>query len=41
MWPRFPGLPGDSAVRMTSPSPVTAIAINGTVAAQSTTHAER
>ncbi|TCP32771.1 lytic transglycosylase domain-containing protein [Sphingomonas sp. BK235] len=41
MWPRFPGLPGDSAVRMTSQSPVTAIAINGTVAAQSTTHAER
>lgn len=41
MWPRFPGLPGDSAVRMTGQSPVTAIAINGTVAAQSTTHVER
>ena len=41
MWPRFPGLPGASAVRMNAQAPITAIAINGAVAAQSTTHADQ
>jgi soluble lytic murein transglycosylase-like protein len=40
MWPRFPGLPGASAVRMNAQAPATAIAINGTVGAQSTTRAD-
>jgi hypothetical protein len=31
MWPRFPGLPGASAVRMTTQSTNTALAVNATV----------
>ncbi|MCP3735365.1 lytic transglycosylase domain-containing protein [Sphingomonas sp. RP10(2022)] len=37
MWPRFPGLPGASAVRMNARPNVTAIAVNGRVSPQSTT----
>ena len=37
MWPRFPGLPGAAAVRMTTRAPATAIAVNGRVSPQSTT----
>ena len=40
MWPRFPGLPGASAVRMNAQPRSTAIAINGTVSPASTTRAE-
>ena len=40
MWPRFPGLPGASAVRMNAEASKTAIAINGTVSPASTTRAE-
>ena len=31
MWPRFPGLPGATAVRLNAQAPRTAIAVNGTV----------
>ncbi|KQT32954.1 lytic transglycosylase [Sphingomonas sp. Leaf412] len=36
MWPRFPGLPGASAVRMNATPSTTAIATNATVAASGT-----
>lgn len=37
MWPRFPGLPGASAVRIKAPSTGTALAVNATVAPEGTT----
>jgi soluble lytic murein transglycosylase len=37
MWPRFPGLPGASAVRIKAPSTGTALAVNATVASDGTT----
>ncbi|WP_294352703.1 lytic transglycosylase domain-containing protein [uncultured Sphingomonas sp.] len=40
MWPRFPGLPGATAVRMNAQAPNTAIAVNGTVSPASSTRAE-
>ncbi|MBW6523769.1 lytic transglycosylase domain-containing protein [Sphingomonas sp. RHCKR47] len=40
MWPRFPGLPGATAVRMNAQAPNTAIAINGAVSPASSTRAE-
>ena len=40
MWPRFPGLPGATAVRMNARAPATAIAVNGTVSPAATTRAE-
>ena len=43
MWPRFPGLPGATAVRMNAQAPATAtaaIAINGTVSPTSSTRAD-
>ena len=40
MWPRFPGLPGATAVRMNAQAPNTAIAINGTVSPTSSTRSE-
>ena len=40
MWPRFPGLPGATAIRMNAQAPQTAIAINGAVSVASTTRAD-
>ncbi len=37
MWPRFPGLPGASSVRLDTRAPATAIAVNGSVSPRSTT----
>ena len=37
MWPRFPGLPGASAIRMNARPAATAIAVNASVSPQSTT----
>ena len=37
MWPRFPGLPGATAVRMNAAPATTAIAVNARVSPQSTT----
>ncbi|WP_432423388.1 lytic transglycosylase domain-containing protein [Sphingomonas lycopersici] len=37
LWPRFPGLPGPSAVRIKAPTAQTAIAVDGRVGAASTT----
>ena len=37
MWPRFPGLPGATAVRMNASPSNTAVAVNATVSPQSTT----
>jgi len=37
MWPRFPGLPGATAIRMNSRPATTAIAVNASVSPQSTT----
>ena len=35
MWPRFPGLPGASAVRINAPATTTALAVNAAVGVQS------
>lgn len=40
MWPRFPGLPGASAVRMNAQPARTAIAVNGVVSPSGTTQAD-
>ncbi|WP_203310025.1 lytic transglycosylase domain-containing protein [Sphingomonas beigongshangi] len=37
LWPRFPGLPGASSVRLNTRAPATAIAVNGSVSPRSTT----
>jgi soluble lytic murein transglycosylase-like protein len=40
MWPRFPGLPGATAVRLNAQSPTTAIAVNGAVSPTATTRVQ-
>lgn len=40
MWPRFPGLPGASAVRLNAQAPATAVAVNGAAGAGGLTRAE-
>ena len=40
MWPRFPGLPGASAVRLNAQAPTTAIAVNGSVSVAGTMRAD-